>query len=90
MGCSVKAEVNARPPSEMMVRFIDAHRDVDGGEPICAVPPIAPSGYYEPAGVGHGLRPPRDLEPGDVVEMGITGLGAQRHVIVAPETVRRR
>src|SRR5437899_3898514 len=31
----------ARPPSEMMVRFIDAHRDVHGVEPICAVLPIA-------------------------------------------------
>ena len=30
----------------MMVRFIDAHRDVDGIEP-CAVLPIAPSRYYE-------------------------------------------
>jgi ureidoglycolate lyase len=31
-----------------------------------------------PAGVAHGLRPPRYLQPGDVVEMGITGLGTQR------------
>ncbi len=38
-----------------------------------------------PAGVGHGLRPPRYLEPGDVVEMGITGLGTQRHEVVAGE-----
>ena len=35
-----------------------------------------------PAGVGHGARPPRYLQPGDVVEMGITGLGTQRHKIV--------
>ena len=35
-----------------------------------------------PAGVGHGFKPPRYLQPGDVVEMGITGLGAQRHTIV--------
>lgn len=34
-----------------------------------------------PAGVGHGHKPPRYLQPGDVVEMGITGLGAQRHQI---------
>jgi 2,4-didehydro-3-deoxy-L-rhamnonate hydrolase len=44
-----------------------------------------------PAGVGHGHKPPRYLEPGDVVEMGITGLGVQRHEVVAWEsTVRRR
>ena len=35
-----------------------------------------------PAGVGHGFKPPRYLQPGDVVEMGIGGLGAQRHTIV--------
>jgi 2,4-didehydro-3-deoxy-L-rhamnonate hydrolase len=35
-----------------------------------------------PAGVGHGFKPPRYLQPGDVVEMGITGLGTQRHSIV--------
>jgi len=35
-----------------------------------------------PAGVGHGFKPPRYLQPGDVVEMGITGLGTQRHTIV--------
>ncbi len=29
-----------------MVAFIDAHRDVDGVEPICAQLPIAPSTYY--------------------------------------------
>ena len=35
-----------------------------------------------PAGVGHGAKPPRYLQPGDVVEMGITGLGTQRHKVV--------
>ena len=32
-----------------------------------------------PAGVGHGARPPRYLQPGDTVEQGIDGLGRQRH-----------
>jgi 2-keto-4-pentenoate hydratase/2-oxohepta-3-ene-1,7-dioic acid hydratase in catechol pathway len=35
-----------------------------------------------PAGVAHGMKPPRYLEPGDVVEMGITRLGAQKSRIV--------
>jgi 2,4-diketo-3-deoxy-L-fuconate hydrolase len=35
-----------------------------------------------PAGVGHGFKPPRYLQPGDVVELGITGLGTQHHRIV--------
>jgi 2,4-diketo-3-deoxy-L-fuconate hydrolase len=34
-----------------------------------------------PAGVGHGAKPPRYLQPGDVVEMGIDRLGIQRHVV---------
>ena len=36
-----------------------------------------------PAGVAHGMKPPRYLQPGDVVEMGITGLGVQRNRITA-------
>jgi len=35
-----------------------------------------------PAGVGHGRKPRKYLQPGDVVEMGITGLGTQRHRVV--------
>jgi len=41
-----------------------------------------------PAGVGHGARPPRYLQPGDVVEMGIDGLGTQRHVVVEHKETR--
>jgi transposase-like protein len=37
----------ARPPTEVMVSFIDTHREAYGVEPICAVLPIAPSIYYE-------------------------------------------
>ena len=36
-----------------------------------------------PAGVGLGLTPPRYLKPGDVVELGIEGLGTQRQTAVA-------
>src|SRR5438876_8625475 len=36
----------ARPPTEVMVAFIDAEREAHGVEPICAQPPIAPSTYY--------------------------------------------
>jgi 2-keto-4-pentenoate hydratase/2-oxohepta-3-ene-1,7-dioic acid hydratase in catechol pathway len=35
-----------------------------------------------PPGVGHGMKPPRYLKAGDVVELGIEGLGAQRQVCV--------
>jgi len=37
----------------------------------------------KPAGVAHGMKPPRYLQPADVVEMGITRLGAQKNRIVA-------
>lgn len=36
-----------------------------------------------PPGVGMGMKPPRYLKPGDVVELGIEGLGAQRQVCEA-------
>jgi len=36
-----------------------------------------------PAGVGAGLKPPRYLKPGDVVELGIEGLGEQRQIVRA-------
>ena len=35
-----------------------------------------------PAGVAHGMKPPRYVQPGDVVEMGITKLGTQRSRVV--------
>jgi 2-keto-4-pentenoate hydratase/2-oxohepta-3-ene-1,7-dioic acid hydratase in catechol pathway len=37
-----------------------------------------------PPGVGLGLRPPVWLQPGDVMELGIDGLGSQRQRVVAP------
>jgi 2,4-diketo-3-deoxy-L-fuconate hydrolase len=37
-----------------------------------------------PPGVGMGLRPPVWLQPGDVMELGIEGLGRQRQTVLAP------
>ena len=36
-----------------------------------------------PPGVGLGMKPPRYLKPGDVVELGIEGLGQQRQDVIA-------
>jgi 5-carboxymethyl-2-hydroxymuconate isomerase len=36
-----------------------------------------------PPGVGMGMKPPKFLNVGDVVTLGIDGLGAQRQQIVA-------
>jgi 2-keto-4-pentenoate hydratase/2-oxohepta-3-ene-1,7-dioic acid hydratase in catechol pathway len=35
-----------------------------------------------PPGVGMGMKPPRFLKPGDVVSLGIQGLGEQRQAVV--------
>ncbi len=35
-----------------------------------------------PPGVGMGMKPPQFLRAGDVIELGIAGLGAQRQVVV--------
>jgi 2-keto-4-pentenoate hydratase/2-oxohepta-3-ene-1,7-dioic acid hydratase in catechol pathway len=36
-----------------------------------------------PPGVGLGQKPPRFLKAGDVVELGIAGLGQQRQDVIA-------
>lgn len=36
-----------------------------------------------PPGVGDGMKPPRYLRPGDVVELGVEGLGTQRQEVIA-------
>ena len=36
-----------------------------------------------PPGVGLGMKPPQYLKPGDVVELGIAGLGTQRQDVIA-------
>ena len=36
-----------------------------------------------PPGVGDGMKPQRFLKPGEVVELGITGLGQQRQDVIA-------
>ncbi len=36
-----------------------------------------------PPGVGLGMKPPRYLKPGDVVELGVQGLGQQRQDVIA-------
>lgn len=36
-----------------------------------------------PPGVGLGMKPPQFLQPGDVIELGIEGLGEQRQVVKA-------
>jgi len=37
-----------------------------------------------PPGVGLGFKPPIWLQPGDVMELGIEGLGSQHQTVLAP------
>jgi 2-keto-4-pentenoate hydratase/2-oxohepta-3-ene-1,7-dioic acid hydratase in catechol pathway len=48
---------------------------------------VIPTGT--PAGVGLGMKPPRFLRPGDVMRLGITGLGEQRQTVIAYEQQRQ-
>ncbi len=41
-----------------------------------------------PPGVGMGMKPPRFLAPGDVVQLGISGLGEQRQEVIAFKAVQ--
>ena len=36
-----------------------------------------------PPGVGLGMKPPVFLKAGDVIELGIDGLGTQRQIVTA-------
>jgi 2-keto-4-pentenoate hydratase/2-oxohepta-3-ene-1,7-dioic acid hydratase in catechol pathway len=60
-------------PVGMLVAYVSRFMSLQPGDLIST---------GTPAGVGHGARPPRYLQPGDVVEMGVDGLGVQRHVVV--------
>ncbi len=42
-----------------------------------------------PPGVGAGMKPPRFLQPGDVVALGIQGLGAQSQTVTHMDEVTR-
>jgi len=46
-GQRIFCDGGVRPPVEVMVKFIDVHRDAPGVEPICEMLPIAPATYYE-------------------------------------------
>jgi 2,4-didehydro-3-deoxy-L-rhamnonate hydrolase len=39
-----------------------------------------------PPGVGMGQKPPIYLNVGDIITLGIAGLGAQRQVVIGPQT----
>ncbi|QJR02824.1 IS3 family transposase [Sphingobium yanoikuyae] len=60
----------ARPPREMMMAFIDVHREDLGIEPICRELAIAPSSYHEHAArrADPGRRPARAQRDDEIRE----------------------
>jgi 5-carboxymethyl-2-hydroxymuconate isomerase len=63
-------------PVPVIVAYISQFMTLNPGD-------VIPTGT--PPGVALGMKPPRYLKPGDVVELGIEGLGAQRQTVL-PET----
>ena len=59
-------------------------------EPLHVAPAGRPHLHRHAGGRGPRRQPPRYLQPGDVVEMGIDGLGVQRHVIAEWKRPRPR
>jgi 2-keto-4-pentenoate hydratase/2-oxohepta-3-ene-1,7-dioic acid hydratase in catechol pathway len=59
---------------EELVSFVSADLTLDPGDIILT---------GTPSGVGAGFDPPRWLEPGDTVEIEITGLGRLASRVVA-------
>jgi 2,4-didehydro-3-deoxy-L-rhamnonate hydrolase len=59
-------------PVDHLVWYISQFMTLEAGD-------IIPTGT--PPGVGMGMKPPRYLREGDVVEMSVEGLGKQRHVL---------
>ena len=56
----------ARPPTEVMVKYIDENRDKFGVEPICTTLQVASSTYYD-----HKQRPPSPRQVRDELMMTI-------------------
>ncbi len=61
-------------PVATLVSYISHFMTLLPGDVICT---------GTPAGVGMGMQPPRYLEPGDVVRIGVEGLGEQCQKVIA-------
>ncbi len=60
----------------MIVSYISQFMTLNPGD-------VIPTGT--PPGVALGMKPPRFLKPGDVIDLGIEGLGTQRQTVL-PES----
>ena len=91
-GVRVFCPGGARPPSEVMVSFIDrSSGDAIGVEPICAVLPIAPSTYFrhkaqQPDPTTRSARAQRD----DELRAAIQRVWDEHHQVYGPRKVWRQ
>jgi hypothetical protein len=85
----------ARPPTEVMVSFIDKNKSSYGVEPICALLPIAPSTYYE---AKHRQKDPSrlperscrdEMPPRRILRGGGTGRGTRARSGNQHEKIRK-
>src|SRR6266852_9988024 len=90
-GIGVFRAGGARPPSEVMTRFIDEHREAYGVEPICEVLPIAPSVYYElKARERAPERRPARARRDEVLREQIGRVWRENHEVYGPRKVWRQ
>lgn len=61
-------------PVAFLVSYISQFMTLNPGDVICT---------GTPSGVGMGMQPPQFLKPGDVVRLGVEGLGEQRQKVRA-------
>ena len=59
-----------------IISYLSGFARLEPGDLICT---------GTPPGVGAGMKPPRGLAPGDVVTLGIGGLGSQRQIVTRIE-----
>ena len=60
----------------MIVSYISQFMTLEPGD-------VIPTGT--PPGVALGMKPPKFLQPGDIIDLGIEGLGTQRQEVVAAD-----
>ena len=60
---------------EFLVTYISQFMTLEAGDIITT---------GTPSGVGMGMKPPQYLKAGDVVTLGVGGLGEQRQQVAAP------
>ncbi|MBC9719433.1 fumarylacetoacetate hydrolase family protein [Streptomyces sp. TRM66268-LWL] len=82
VSCTVNGQLRQQAPIEDLIFDVpDLISIISSGITLRSGDIIATG---TPAGTGVGFTPPRFLQPGDVIECAITGLGKLRNTIAVP------